>query len=399
MRFSQVLSSASMIGASLASPLGHEHADHKRAVAYVTNVQTTTVYGTAPQQIGGASTTVSLDASNTIAQQAATQTSSLSEVSRGVAAVPSEATSTVSDSSSSSSAAASTSTASSSASASSSTSASSSASSSSSQASSTASSSVGSGGAKGITYSPYSDSGSCKSSSQIASELSELSGFDVIRLYGVDCDQVSAVLQGKSSNQKLFLGIYYVNAIEDGVNAIKDAINSYGSWDDVYAVSIGNELVNGGEATVSQVGSYVKEGRTHLSAAGYTGPVVSVDTFIAVINNPGLCDHSDFMAVNAHAYFDYNTAAEDSGTWVMEQIERVWGACQGNKNVLITESGWPSVGQTLGKAVASKENQKSAISSIKSVCGNSVILFTAFNDYWKADGAYGCEKYWGIFSD
>ena len=396
MRFSQVLSSASIIGASLASPLGHEHVPHKREVAYVTNIQTTTVYGTAPQEIGGQSTTVSLDASNTLAQQAATQTSSLSEVSRGVVAVPSDPATSSSSSSSSSitSASSASQTSAESSSASSST-----ASSSSSKPSSTDSGSIGSGGAKGITYSPYSDSGSCKSASDIASELSTLSGYDIIRLYGVDCDQVSAVLQAKSSNQKLFLGIYYVNAIEDGVSAIKDAINAHGSWDDVYAVSIGNELVNMGEATVSQVGSYVEKGRSALSSAGYNGPVVSVDTFIAVINNPGLCEHSDFMAVNAHAYFDYNTAAEDSGKWVMEQIERVWGACQGNKNVMITESGWPSQGQTLGKAVASKENQKSAIESIKSVCGNSVILFTAFNDYWKADGAYGCEKYWGIFSN
>ncbi|SCV02430.1 LAME_0H00364g1_1 [Lachancea meyersii CBS 8951] len=394
MRFSHVLSSAALAGVSLATPLGHEHPAHKRDVAYVTNVRTTTVFGTAPQQIGGQSTTVALDASNTVAQQAATESTSLSEISRGVAAAPTEAvSSTVSFSSSSSSSSSSTSAA---ASSGSSVPASSS---SSSSAAATSSSSAGSAGAKGITYSPYSSSGSCKSSSEIASDLAQLSGYDIIRLYGVDCDQVSAVLQNKASSQKLFLGIYYTNAIQDGVNTIKSAIEAHGSWDDVYAVSIGNELVNGGEATVAQVGSYVSEGRSALTSAGYSGPVVSVDTFIAVINNPGLCDHSDFMAVNAHAYFDYNTAAEDSGTWLVEQIQRVWGACQGNKEVLITESGWPSQGDTLGKAVPSKENQASAISSIKSSCGSAVILFTAFNDYWKADGAYGCEKYWGILSN
>ncbi|SCU86381.1 LAFA_0E00386g1_1 [Lachancea sp. 'fantastica'] len=392
MRFTQVLSSAAIAGVSLASPLGHEHAAHKRDVAYVTNVQTTTVFGTAPQQIGGASTTVQLDASNTIAQQAATQSTSLSEVSRGVDAAPTAAPSSTAPASSA--AASSVSSSPSSAPASSSSSSAPAASS-----SSSSSGSVGSGGAKGITYTPYSDSGSCKSSSDIASELAQLSGFDIIRLYGVDCDQVSAVLQNKASNQKLFLGIYYTDAIQDGVNTIKSAIDAHGSWDDVYAVSIGNELVNSGAASVSQVGSLVSEGKSALKSAGYSGPVVSVDTFIAVINNPGLCEYSDFMAVNAHAYFDYNTAASDAGTWLNQQIQRVWGACNGNKNVLITESGWPSQGETLGKAVASKQNQVSAIDSIKSSCGNAVILFTAFNDYWKADGAYGCEKYWGILSN
>ncbi|CEP64999.1 uncharacterized protein LALA0_S16e00364g [Lachancea lanzarotensis] len=394
MRFTQILSSAAIAGVSLATPLGHEHPAHKRDVAYVTNVKTTTVFGTAPQQVGGQSTTVQLDASNTVAQQAATQSTSLSEVSRGVEAAPTAAATSTAPASST--------VAASSSSVSSSSPSSVPASSSSSSApaaSSSSSGSVGSGGAKGITYSPYSSSGSCKSSSDIASDLAQLSGYDIIRLYGVDCDQVSAVLQNKGSSQKVFLGIYYTDAIQDGVNTIQSAINAHGSWDDVYAVSIGNELVNAGTASVSQVGSLVSEGRSALKSAGYSGPVVSVDTFIAVINNPGLCEYSDFMAVNAHAYFDYNTAASDAGTWLNEQIERVWGACNGNKNVLITESGWPSQGETLGKAVASKQNQVSAINSIKASCGNAVILFTAFNDYWKADGAYGCEKYWGILSN
>ena len=50
-------------------------------------------------------------------------------------------------------------------------------------------------------------------------------------------------------------------------------------------------MVNAGSATPSQIKAYVEEGRKALKAAGYTGPVVSVDTFIAVINNPDLCDY------------------------------------------------------------------------------------------------------------
>lgn len=261
------------------------------------------------------------------------------------------------------------------------------------------SSDVSTGGAKGITYSPYNADGSCKSTSDVASDLSKLTDYGIIRLYGVDCDQVANVLQAKASSQKLFLGIYYVDQIQAGVDTMKSAIDQYGSWDDVYTVSIGNELVNGGQASTSQVGEYISTGKSALQSAGYTGPVVSVDTFIAVINNPDLCNYSDYMAVNAHAYFDKNTAAADAGPWVLDQIQRVWTACGGKKDVVITESGWPSQGQTYGVAVPSPENQASAISSIKSSCGDSTILFTAFNDYWKADGEYGVEKYFGVLSD
>ncbi|CAH2354775.1 cell surface mannoprotein Mp65p [[Candida] railenensis] len=267
----------------------------------------------------------------------------------------------------------------------------------SSTAATTGSTSVGSGGAKGITYSPYSDDGGCKSSSDIASEIAKLSGFNIIRLYGVDCDQVSAVLASKTSSQKIFAGIYDMTAISDGVSTLAAAVKSSGSWDDIYTVSIGNELVNNGEATTSQIQSYVESGRSALTAAGYSGPVVSVDTFIATINNPALCDYSDYVAVNAHAFFDGGIAAAGAGAWVLEQIELVSTAC-GGKDVLIVESGWPSSCTSNGKASCSSELQAAAISSIKSSCGNDVFLFNAYNDLWKADGSYNCEKYWGIFS-
>lgn len=260
-------------------------------------------------------------------------------------------------------------------------------------------SNVPAGGAKGITYSPYNADGTCKSAGDVASDLSKLQDYGMIRLYGVDCNQVENVLQAKTSSQKLFLGIFFVDQIQQGVDTISAAINQYGSWNDVDTVSIGNELVNGGQANADQVGQYVSTGRSALRAAGYNGPVVSVDTFIAVINNPDLCQHSDYMAVNAHAYFDQNTAAQDAGDWLLLQIERVYSACGGSKDIVITESGWPTQGQTLGLAVPSHENQAAAISSIKEKCGPSTFLFNAFNDYWKADGAYGVEKYWGVHSN
>lgn len=257
---------------------------------------------------------------------------------------------------------------------------------------------AGSSGAKGITYSPYSDDGGCKSASQIASEIEQLSGYSIIRLYGVDCDQVNAVMAAKSSSQKIFAGIFDVANIESGVESLASAVKANGGWDHVHTVSVGNELVNGGQASVSQVGDYVSTAKSALSSAGYSGPVVSVDTFIAVINNPGLCKFSDYIAVNAHAFFDGNVAADDAGEWVLQQIQRVALAC-GSKSVFITETGWPSKGDSNGAAVPSESNQKAAVKSITSACGNDVTLFTAFNDLWKADGPFNAEKYWGILSN
>lgn len=267
---------------------------------------------------------------------------------------------------------------------------------SSSSATSSSSSSF-SGKAKGITYSPYASDGSCKSASEVKSDLAKLSDYSLIRIYGVDCSQVENVLAGLADGQKLFVGIYYVDAIADAVSTISSAVESYG-WDVIDTISVGNELVNDGEATVSQVKSYVSEARSALTSAGYSGKVVSVDTFVAVINNPDLCDISDYVAVNAHPYFDGGVTASEAGEWVLSQIQRVSAACSG-KDVFITETGWPTQGNTYGKAVPSAENQAIVLAGISESCGNDVTFFTAFNDLWKSPGSYGVEQYWGIYSD
>ncbi|KAG7195020.1 Cell surface mannoprotein mp65 [Scheffersomyces spartinae] len=259
--------------------------------------------------------------------------------------------------------------------------------------------SSGAAGAKGITYSPYNADGTCKSASEVKSDVSQLSGFDIIRLYGVDCNQVPNVLAAKSSSQKIFQGIFDVSDISGAVSTIKSAVEATdGGWDNIYTISVGNELVNSGSASVSQIGQYVSTAKSALTAAGYSGPIVSVDTFIAVINNPGLCEFSDYMAVNAHAFFDGNVEAPDAGAWVLLQIQRVWSACGGKKDVFITETGWPSRGDANNKCVPSEANQSAAISSIKASAGDSCILFNAFNDLWKANGPFNAEKYWGILN-
>src|SRR5579862_763164 len=62
------------------------------------------------------------------------------------------------------------------------------------------------------------------------------------------------------------------------------------------------------------------------------------------------------------------------------------------RSIAYVESGWPSEGQTLGDAVPSESNKYTAVRSIISALGGQVIVFEAFNDYWKAPGPEGVEN-------
>ncbi|CDK26212.1 unnamed protein product [Kuraishia capsulata CBS 1993] len=276
----------------------------------------------------------------------------------------------------------------------------SSASSSSAVASSTATSEVSSYAekSKGIAYSPYTDSGSCKSSDVIQSDIQLLSAFDYIRVYAPDCSCVENIMAVMGDNQKLFAGLYYMDSLTTDIETLSSAVESSSQgWDGVYAVSVGNEWVNSGDYSVSQVSAAVSSARSALSDKGYSGYVVSVDTLVAVQDNTDLCDVSDFIAVNSHPFWDGNVLPEDSGTFLKTQIANIYKACGSSKDVLICETGWPTQGDTYGVAVPSKENQLTAIKAIVEEVGDQVLMFTTYNDYWKDGGSYGVEKYWGIF--
>ena len=260
------------------------------------------------------------------------------------------------------------------------------------------------GSSYGITYSPYNSDQSCKSGDQIAKDLATLDGYGMIRMYGVDCDQAGPIIKAaKSKDMKVFAGLFEINGVEGQIEKLKTAVqeNADGDWSIIDTVSVGNEGINNGQYSIGDVKAAVNSAKSSLPSE-YKGSVVTVDTFIAIIDNPELCSVGDYTAANCHAFFDGGITAEKSGKWVLEQAQRVSEAC-GNpdRKVVITEAGWPSTGSTNGKAIPSFENQQAAVKDLKDHFTDNLILFTAFNDYWKQNTAatFGVEQYWGIYGD
>ncbi|RYC58015.1 hypothetical protein CHU98_g8190 [Xylaria longipes] len=254
----------------------------------------------------------------------------------------------------------------------------------------------------GVTYSPYKGNGNCKTAAEVDRDFSLFSkDYGVVRLYGVDCDQVSTVSQAaKKYGNKLFLGIYDINTVDSAVATMAASLNH--DWSMVDTVSVGNELVNNGGATVDQSLAALSKARSCLRAAGYQGPVVVVDTFVAVLAHPELCDQSDYCAINVHPFFDANTGAPDAGQFVDSITKNIRSKLSDpTKRVVVTETGWPWQGESNGAAIPGLDHQSTAISSIKGAFSSNaadVFLFTAFNDLWKKAeaGTFMAEQFWGM---
>lgn len=265
---------------------------------------------------------------------------------------------------------------------------------------------VSSSSGYGIAYSPYNRDGTCKSASQVLVDFASLVEYGLVRTYGTDCDTIASVYAAcKATGKNLFAGIFSLSGLNDEISTLIAGVN--GDWSYIYTVSIGNELVNQGQASASDVMSAVSTARALLRAAGYSGPVVTVDTLAATIRdgNSILCDESDYCAVNAHPFYDSTATAATAGEWLTTNTNTLKSKLANlSQKIVITETGWPSGGSANGAAVPSLENQTAALTSIKSTFSSSpsdVILLSAFNRQWlKGDtGEFGQEYWFGILGD
>ena len=253
-----------------------------------------------------------------------------------------------------------------------------------------------------VAYAPYNADGSCKSADQIMKDFTVAGqSYGMVRVYGVDCNQIPNVYAAaKANNLMVMFGIFSLDNLGDQIATLVKGINS--DWSIVDTVSIGNELVNNGQATPQQILDALSSGRQLLRQSGWSGPVVTVDTFVAVLAHPELCQASDYCACNIHPFFDPNTAPGQAGVFVANQVQNIRNKLgDPSARVRVTESGWPWQGGANGQAVAGVEQQAAAVGSIRAAFASNpqdMVLFSIFNDLWKTAAAptFYAEQYWGM---
>lgn len=254
-------------------------------------------------------------------------------------------------------------------------------------------------GGMGICYDMINSQTQCKNQATINSEFSFLKsqGYGMVRVYGIGCPVGDFVAGAAQNGLKMIVGLNTIGNLNGDLNTLIGMVN--GAWSTIDTVYIGNEQVNTGAASSGQVAAAVTTARGILSGAGFSGNVVTVDTFNAMEADATICSTSDYCAANAHAFFDPNTVAANAGTFVMNAYNGVMKANNGKKTV-ITESGWPYQGTCNGQACPSVANQKTAMDSLmQSFAGmpSNIFMFQAYDAGYKSPGQFGVEQFFGIY--
>lgn len=250
--------------------------------------------------------------------------------------------------------------------------------------------------------------GSAKVQADFESEFTTAQGlkgapgvFNAIRLYtniqgGTTSDPISAFDAAVKTNTSILLGIWAsgTTSIDNELNALQAGLDNLGKdlSNLVIGISIGSEdLYRAGATGVANdagvgagpdtiVGFITDYKNKFKGTALENVPIGHVDTWDAYTNgsNKAVIDAVDWVGVDEYPYYQTGDGnkIENAGALFKEAYEAVVGVA-GDKEVWVTETGWPYEGDVWDEAVASIPNAKAYWDEV-----GCDMLFNKVNTFW-----------------
>ncbi|CAK49181.1 hypothetical protein CBS63078_2775 [Aspergillus niger] len=214
-----------------------------------------------------------------------------------------------------------------------------------------------------------------------AKNLVGTSGFTSARLYTMiqaysTSDVIEAIPAAIAQDTSLLLGLWASGGgMDNEITALKTAISQYGEelGKLVVGISVGSEdlyrnSVEGAEADAGvgvnpdELVEYIKEVRSVIAGTALADVSIGhVDTWDSWTNssNSAVVEAVDWLGFDGYPFFQSSMANSiDNAKTLFEESVAKTKAVAGDKEVWITETGWPVSGDSQGDAVASIANAK-----------------------------------------
>jgi exo-beta-1,3-glucanase (GH17 family) len=251
----------------------------------------------------------------------------------------------------------------------------------------------------GISFSPYME-GQDPSVKSIISEQQIADRLEIIRPY-THWIRTFSTTNGneevpriaKEKGLKTLVGAWLDSDKENNEIEINNIIR-IGQAGHADLIAIGNEVLLRDDLEVEQLIEYIRR----VKAAVPNVPVGYVDAYYMYVNFPEIVDECDVLFANCYPFWEH-CALEISVEYMKKMYELVKTHSKG-KPVVISETGWPTKGESYGAAVPSYENaMRYFISTYEWANQEHIHLFyfSSFDEVWKInhEGEYGA--YWGLW--
>ncbi|MDR0818218.1 MAG: S-layer homology domain-containing protein [Oscillospiraceae bacterium] len=257
-----------------------------------------------------------------------------------------------------------------------------------------------------ICYSPYTNGLSPETESAVPMEqmrwqLNLIYPYaDTIRLFGVSGELEKIYKVAKEEyHLRIIAGCwldsrYSQTQIYEELDNLVELTNK--GYVDVAVV--GSETFYRDDFAVDEFITYIKYVRERITDKSI--PVGTSDTSDAFLNNPKLVENCDILLCTIYPFFS-NVTADNAAQSLIDAYNRVL-AVSGGRQVIISESGWPTEGSPEGIAVPSMDNARKLFeASYQWSRENNVeiVYFSEIDEAWKVEGASNdIGGHWGHFT-
>lgn len=249
----------------------------------------------------------------------------------------------------------------------------------------------------GICFSPYTEKqnpGDAITEEQIQKRLSVLANHTQwIRVFSCTDGHENIPKIAKQMGLKVMMGAWIGKDSEQNNKEI-DSLIKLIKEGNVDVASVGNEVLFRGDQTEETILNYIKQVKNNTSGI----PVCYVDTYYEYINHPKLVEASDKILINCYPFWE-GANIEHAGIYLQEMYNKTKAIANG-KEIIITETGWPSKGDATGEAVPSNENQIIYFIEAKTwstQAGVSLFYFSSFDESWKVHSEGWAGTSWGLW--
>jgi len=160
--------------------------------------------------------------------------------------------------------------------------------------------------------------------------------------------------------------------------------------------AVGNEVLYRKDLTEQQLLDYIL--RVKEALRGMNIPVGYVDAYYEFSHRPAITEVCDVILSNCYPYWE--GCSIDYSLAHMQQMFSIASHAGQGKKVIITETGWPSQGGSLGGAHSTAENAMKYFINAQAWSAKDNIemfYFSSFDESWKVGAEGDVGAYWGLW--
>ena len=159
-------------------------------------------------------------------------------------------------------------------------------------------------------------------------------------------------------------------------------------------LAIGNEVMYRGDLSEDELLDYMLEVKREIPNV----PIAYVDAYYEFENRPKITDACDIILANCYPFWE-GCKMDYSLLYMKDMYRRASKAAQGKK-VIISETGWPNIGEPFHGAEPSQKNAQMYFINTQIWAeeeGIEIFYFSSFDESWKTGDEGDVGAYWGIW--